>query len=177
MKIMIASDIHGSAKYCKDVLDAFERENCDRLCLLGDLLYHGPRNPLPEGYDPAETARLLSSYSAKITCVLGNCDSEVDQLVLSFPIFSHYAEIFADGHRIVLSHGHRDVPPLSEGDSYITGHTHVTVCERRDGVNYLNPGSVSLPKEGTVRGYIIYESDEFVCKTLDGKEYDRLKIL
>lgn len=166
MKFLIASDIHGSAKWCRLLLEAFEREKADMLLLCGDILYHGPRNPLPDKYAPMEVAEMLSSVKDKVLCVRGNCDSEVDQMVLPFPLTPDYAAVYADGKKFYLSHGHRDVPPLNDGDVYVTGHTHVphNVCE--DGVLYLNPGSVSLPKDGSEHGYIVYENGEFAFKSL-----------
>ena len=173
MKILIASDIHGSAKYCSKILNAVECEGAEKLVLLGDILYHGPRNPLPEEYAPAEVAKLLSGVKDKIICVRGNCDSEVDQMVLPFPVLSDYAAIFADGVNIYLSHGHKDTPPLSPADVYITGHTHMPLCTREEGFLHLNPGSVSLPKdEKQTRGYILFDSGTFTFKTLDGKIYN-----
>ncbi len=174
MKFVIASDIHGSLKYGKELLTAFERENADKLLLLGDILYHGPRNPLPDEYAPAKVAEALGAFKEKILCVRGNCDSEVDQMVLPFPITADYAAVFADGVNIYLSHGHRTVPPLSETDVYITGHTHVPLCEKC-GYLHLNPGSVSLPKENSERGYILFDNGTFYFKTLDGKIYNTVK--
>lgn len=174
MKLLIASDIHGSAKYCKELLNAFEREGADKLVLLGDILYHGPRNPLPEEYAPAEVAKLLSGIKEKIICVRGNCEAEVDQMVLPFPILSDYAAIFADGVNIYLSHGHRAVPPLTSSDVYITGHTHLPMNTHDEGFLHLNPGSVSLPKDDNkTRGYILFEDGNFYFKTLDGIVYDK----
>ena len=175
MKLLIASDLHGSAKYCRALLAAFEREKAEKLLLLGDILYHGPRNPLPDGYAPQEAAELLSNYKTKIMCVRGNCDSEVDQMVLAFPITPDYALVSADGVNIYLSHGHREVPPLCEDDVYITGHTHVPLIEKRSFL-HLNPGSVSLPKEASERGYIVYENRTFTFKTLDGREYKQVTV-
>lgn len=173
MKVLIASDIHGSAKYCRLLLDAFSREGAEKLLLLGDILYHGPRNPLPEEYSPAETARMLSEIKQKILCVRGNCDSEVDQMVLPFPVLSDYA-IFSDGKvNLYLSHGHKQTPPVADG-VYITGHTHVPLNSRDEGFLHLNPGSISLPKdERQTRGYIVYENGVFTFSTLDGEVYDR----
>lgn len=174
MKLLIASDIHGSAKYCRELLSAFERENADKMVLLGDILYHGPRNPLPEEYSPAEVAKLLGGIKEKILCVRGNCEAEVDQMVLPFPVLSDYAAIFTDGTTIYFSHGHRAVPPLTPTDVYVTGHTHVPVNTREDGFLHLNPGSVSLPKDDKkTRGYILFDSGTFYFKTLDGKIYDK----
>lgn len=177
VKLLIASDIHGSAKYTRELLDAFEREEADKLILLGDILYHGPRNPLPEEYAPAEVAKTLGEVKEKIICVRGNCDSEVDQMVLPFPILSDYAAVFADGANIYLSHGHREQPPLNAGDVYITGHTHVPLSTREEGFLHLNPGSVSLPKDDAeTRGYILYDGGIFYFKTLAGKLYDKVAI-
>lgn len=171
MKLLIASDIHGSAKWCRELLNAFSREKADKLLLLGDILYHGPRNPLPENYCPAEVAEMLNGVKEKIISVRGNCESEVDQMVLAFPCLSDYAAVFADGVNIYLSHGHRDVPPLKESDVYLTGHTHVPLKERC-GYIHLNPGSVSLPKENSQRGYILFDGGAFYFKTLSGEIYD-----
>lgn len=177
IKLVIASDIHGSAKYCKLILEALEREDADKLVLLGDILYHGPRNPLPEEYAPAEVAKLLGGIKEKVLCVRGNCDSEVDQMVLPFPILSDYAAIYADGVNIYLSHGHREIPPLTSADVYVTGHTHVPLNTRKDGFLHLNPGSVSLPKdEKSTRGYILFDGGTFYFKTLDGAIYDKASI-
>ena len=175
MRLLIASDIHGSYKYCSELLSAFEREGADKLLLLGDVLYHGPRNPLPDEYAPAKVAGILGTVKEKILCVRGNCDSEVDQMVLSFPITADYAAVFADGVNIYLSHGHRAVPPLCDNDVYITGHTHVPLCEKC-GYLHLNPGSVSLPKENSGRGYILFDSGAFYFKTLDGKTFNKVEV-
>lgn len=165
MKLLIASDIHGSAFWCKKLVQAFNRENADKLVLLGDILYHGPRNPLPDGYNPQEVANELSTIKEKIICVRGNCDAEVDQLVLPFPVMSEYGIIFDGNQKIYISHGHREVPPLLSGDVYVTGHTHVPTDENI-GYRHLNPGSVALPKENSAHGYILYENGEFIFKTL-----------
>lgn len=176
IKLLIASDLHGSAKYCREILKAFEREGADALILLGDILYHGPRNPLPEEYNPKEVSELLSVYKNKILCVRGNCDSEVDQAVLPFPILSDGAMVFADGLRIYLAHGHNPAPPLETGDVYITGHTHVPQKDD-EGYLHLNPGSVALPKDdGLTRGYILYTDGVFYFRTLDGKTYDKAEV-
>lgn len=176
MKILIASDIHGSAKYCRLLLNAFKREGAEKLLLLGDILYHGPRNPLPEEYSPKDVAEMLDALKEKIICVRGNCDSEVDQMVLTFPVLSDYAAFCTDGITMYLSHGHRDVPPMCPENVYITGHTHVPLNTSDEGYYHINPGSVSLPKENSAHGYILYEDRVFEFKTLDGDIYDTLKI-
>jgi len=167
MKLFICSDIHGSATWCKRVVERFAEEKADRLIILGDVLYHGPRNPLPDGYSPKDVCALLNPLKDKILAVRGNCDSEVDQMVLQFNISSDYAEVYDGKIKIVFSHGHRAVPPLGRGDVYITGHTHVPLSiTEKEGYLHLNPGSISLPKENSPRGYILYENGEFIFKTL-----------
>lgn len=153
MKWMIASDIHGSEPWCRRMLERFAEEGAERLVLLGDFLYHGPRNGLPEGYDPKAVLALLNGEREKLLAVRGNCDGEVDQMVLNFPILSEYALLAAEGLRIYATHGHHGCeaspPPLCPGDILLCGHTHVPACHVHEDFIYLNPGSVSLPKEGS----------------------------
>lgn len=170
MKIFIASDIHGSAYWCEKMLEAYRAEKADRMLLLGDILYHGPRNDLPDDYAPKKVIELLSEYKNEILCVRGNCDTEVDQMVLPFPILADYALISADGVDIYATHGHKfgkdNPPPLKKGDILLCGHTHVAADEECDGFRYINPGSVSIPKEDTGHGYIVFEKGSFVRKML-----------
>jgi putative phosphoesterase len=176
MKLMIASDIHGSAYYCKALLEAFEREQADRLLLLGDILYHGPRNDLPREYAPKEVIAMLNGMKEKIFCVRGNCDTEVDQMVLQFPILADYC-ILPVGKRLVYAtHGHNfnlnALPPLQPGDILLHGHTHIPAWEGFGNGNlYLNPGSVSIPKAGSHNSYMILESKTAQWKSLDGGIY------
>lgn len=169
-KLMIASDIHGSALWCRALLDAFAREGADRLLLLGDLLYHGPRNDLPDGYAPKEVIAMLSDVREKILAVRGNCDTEVDQMVLPFPILADYAVLDVGGVTLYATHGHiwnsSHLPPLCPGDVLVYGHTHVPEDVVADGVRCLNPGSVSIPKNGSARGCLILENGVFTRKTL-----------
>ena len=177
MKWMIASDIHGSAHFCRILLEAFEREGAERLVLLGDLLYHGPRNPLPEGYAPMEVAAMLNPLKEKLLCVRGNCDAEVDQMVLEFPIMTDYAVIPQKGFDIFVTHGHlfeEKKPPLKRGDVLLMGHTHVQTCELAGEYTLCNPGSVSLPKPGSYRGYIVLEDGVLTWKTLEGRPMMKL---
>jgi putative phosphoesterase len=171
MKILIASDIHGSAYYCRKLLDAYRAEGAEMLLLLGDVLYHGPRNDLPEEYAPKTVIPMLNALKNEIICVRGNCDTEVDQMVLEFPIMSQNAVIFADGVKIYATHGHKFnkdcLPPLCEGDVLVYGHTHVALDEVGGGVRCLNPGSVSIPKQNTGHGYILFDGGEFTRKLLD----------
>ena len=162
MKWMIASDLHGSAYYCRKMLEAFEREGADRLFLLGDLLYHGPRNDLPREYAPKEVIPLLNGKKEKLLCVRGNCDAEVDQMVLEFPVLADYAVLPVGRRLIYATHGHiyhvKNLPPLAPGDVLLHGHTHVPAwTEFGQGNLYLNPGSVSIPKENSPHSYMTLE--------------------
>ena len=175
MKYMIASDIHGSAFYCKQLLEAYEREGADRLLLLGDILYHGPRNDLPKEYAPKEVIAMLNNMKQEILCVRGNCDTEVDQMVLEFPILAEYALISNGNRMIFVTHGHKmnkDNPPmLKAGDVLLNGHFHVPACEEVGEFIYMNPGSVSIPKENSAHSYMIMEDGIFSWKDLEGNEY------
>ncbi len=174
MKWFIASDIHGSAYYCRALLHAWEREGADRLLLLGDLLYHGPRNDLPKDYAPKEVIAMLNQRAKDILCVRGNCEAEVDQMVLSFPVLADYALLETAGHLVFATHGHHfneeQLPPLHPGDILLHGHTHVPVCREHGDYVYMNPGSVSIPKEGSWHGYMTMEDGLFLWKDLDGEE-------
>lgn len=166
MKLLIASDLHGSAYYCRALLDAFQRERADRMVLLGDLLYHGPRNDLPEQYDTKAVTSMLNSIADKLLCVRGNCDAEVDQMVLSFPVLADYAFLFVDSLTICATHGHLygpdNPPPLSTGDFLLCGHTHLPVRRSYGKFTYLNPGSLSLPKSNTPHSYMTLEDGTFI---------------
>ncbi len=179
MKLMIASDIHGSAYYCRALLDAFSEEGAGRLLLLGDILYHGPRNDFPRDYAPKKVITMLNEISSAIFCVRGNCDSEVDQMVLEFPILADYAVLTAGERLVYATHGHvyntGNLPPLRPGDILLHGHTHVPAWEEFGENNlYLNPGSVSIPKEDSCHGYMTLEENTAVWKNLDGREYHRM---
>ena len=180
MKLMIASDIHGSAGSCRKMLDQFEKEGAQRLLLLGDLLYHGPRNDLPEDYRPKEVISLLNGKKQSLLCVRGNCEAEVDQMVLEFPVLSDSMILFLDGRMVFATHGHifheDHLPPLQEGDILLHGHTHVPVLENRGSYILLNPGSVSLPKQNTAKSYMIYENGVFTLKDLDGDKLNSLSV-
>ncbi len=179
MKYMIASDIHGSAYWCRRMLECFAAERADRLLLLGDILYHGPRNDLPRDYAPKEVTKMLNAHASSVLCVRGNCDTEVDQMVLSFPILADYALISEGSTLIFATHGHHfhadALPPLHTGDVLLHGHTHVPLCTQRNGIAVLNPGSVSIPKEDSAHGCMILENAVFTWKTLDGAAYHSWK--
>lgn len=171
-KIIIASDIHGSAYWCAQLLQAFENEGADKLLLLGDLLYHGPRNDFPDEYSPKKVFAMLNAIKEKITCVRGNCDSEVDQMVLEFPIMADYALLEACGRTLFATHGHlfnADMPPLlKEGDLLLNGHFHNPCNQKMDnGAIYVNCGSVSLPKDGTPHSYLLLDENVLYFKDLE----------
>ena len=175
MKLMFASDIHGDYNCALATIEKYKEEKADQLILLGDILYHGPRNDLPSGYAPKQVIALLNEHKADLVCVRGNCDTEVDQMVLEFPILADYMLIFERGHRFFITHGHHyntQTPPLlNSGDLLIHGHTHVlTATPFGDGLTYLNPGSVSLPKENNPPSYMIYENERFTIKDFEGNE-------
>lgn len=164
MKIMIASDIHGSAFYCNKLIEYYKNSGCQKLVLLGDVLYHGPRNDLPKQYAPKEVIAILNEIKEEILCVRGNCDTEVDQMVLSFPVLADYAVIFDGDNTLYLSHGHKTAEleaKLQNGDVLLCGHTHVPTVKESENFVYINPGSVSIPKENSPNSYIIYENGEF----------------
>lgn len=172
MKWLIASDIHGSAYYCKEILRVFKEEKADRILLLGDILYHGPRNRLPDNYDPKEVIALLNAHKNDILCVRGNCDTEVDQMVLEFPIMAEYAVLTEGTKMIFATHGHKwnedHLPPLHEGDILLHGHTHIPVCKELKTCVLMNPGSTTLPKEKSHHGYMTLENGVFFWKDFDG---------
>lgn len=182
MKYMIASDLHGSAAHVARLLDAWRREGADTLLLLGDLLYHGPRNMLPEGYDTKQVLAMLNSLAGHIIAVRGNCDAEVDQWVLDFPIMADYEIIEYGTRKLFLTHGHlydpiEKLPPIGAEDVMLSGHTHVPASFRNSGgVWFLNPGSVSIPKNGSPHSYMTLEGDVFLWKTLEGEVYRELSL-
>ena len=172
MVLMIASDIHGSAYWCRELVGAFEKEGAERLLLLGDILYHGPRNALPKEYNPQDVVEMLNKLKEKIICVRGNCEAEVDQMLLKFPVMADYAAVVTDDITIYATHGHiyNETNPLlfCKGAILACGHTHVPKCEKHDGFIYMNPGSVSIPKEDSHHGYIIYRDGAFQWKDFLG---------
>ena len=170
MKLLIASDIHGSAFWCGKLLEVLEEEKPDKLLLLGDLLYHGPRNDLPRDYCPKQVIPMLSAHKNIILAVRGNCEAEVDQMVLPFPCMADNAMLLVDGTTFFLTHGHHHgpdhLPPLDAGSVLLSGHTHVKLDEIREGIRCLNPGSVSIPKDGS-HSCLIYEKGEFRFRILE----------
>ncbi len=163
MKLVIASDIHGSAFWCGKLMELLEQEKPDKLVLLGDLLYHGPRNDLPRDYAPKQVIPMLSAWQDKIICVRGNCEAEVDQMVLPFPCMAD-CNILEGETPFYLTHGHlwnpEKLPALPEGAVFLFGHTHVKMDQDVNGVRCLNPGSVSIPKDGS-HSCLVYENGQF----------------
>ena len=175
MKLMIASDLHGSAYCVKKLMDAYAAEKPEKLLLLGDLLYHGPRNALPRDYDCMAVAGMLNAVRENIIAVRGNCDCEVDQMVLEFPVLGDYALLEWEGLTLYATHGHvwneDHLPPMARGTVLLNGHFHVPACREHEGYVYMNPGSVSIPKEGSAGSYMVAERGTFLWKNLDGETY------
>lgn len=180
MKWFIASDIHGSAYYCEKMLEDYKRENADRLLLLGDILYHGPRNDLPRDYAPKKVIAMLSPFKDEVFSVRGNCDSEVDQMVLPFPVLAEYSVLDLGKRLVFATHGHifneKKMLPMKSGDILLYGHTHVPRCEEKLGFIFMNPGSVSIPKENSAHGYMTLEDGVFLWKKLGGEVYNEYRV-
>ena len=172
MKYFVMSDIHGSSFYLKKAMERFEKENADFILILGDILYHGARNDLPKGYNPKEIIEILNKNAEIIMAVRGNCESEVDQMVLDFPIQASYSNMIFEGKRLFITHGHlyseKNKVKLPENSCFLSGHTHILKAEKIDGIHYLNPGSISIPKNNNPHSYAILDNNEFIVKTLDG---------
>lgn len=180
MKLFFISDIHGSLYYLEKAIENYKKEAADFIVILGDELYHGARNDLPQGYNPKGVTKLLNKYSDKIIAVRGNCDSEVDEMVLNFPIMSTYSSILYNSKRLFLTHGHvygeDNLPKLSDGDVLIYGHTHIPVAKKENGIFIINPGSISIPKENNPNSYGVLENNIFKIKALDGNTFLELDI-
>ncbi len=181
MKLLIASDIHGSEHYAKEIARVYEEENPRYLILLGDILYHGARNNLPKGYNPQGVIKILNNYKDRIVAVRGNCDSEVDQMVLDFDIMSTSSNILIDRNRFFITHGHiyneDKMPNIPAGTVFISGHTHVPRAELKDGYYFINPGSTTLPKKDSANSYAIYEQNRIEIKDFDGNVIDSIDIV
>jgi len=161
MKLMFISDIHGSDHWLDKALDVYKKGGFNRLVILGDILYHGPRNPLPQGYNPQEVIRKLNVLSEEIIAIRGNCDSEVDQMVLDFPILNNEAHLLLQGQDFYLCHGHHldegNLPKLKKGTIICHGHTHIPRNETVGDYTIFNPGSIALPKMETAHSYGVYD--------------------
>ena len=176
MRLVIASDLHGSAYYCRELINRINEENPDRILLLGDILYHGPRNALPAEYNPPAVCEMLNPLANKIICVQGNCDSEVDSMVLKFCVLNKSAVICDEKILFTAVHGHHlddnTVITPAEGDIVLYGHTHIPDDSVKNGVRYINPGSVSIPKQNSPHSYILYENGTFTWKDVTtGEKY------
>ncbi len=180
MKILFASDIHGSEYYTRKLTDKYRELSCDKMILLGDLLYHGPRNDLPKGYNPKGVIKILNDMSDEIISVRGNCEAEVDQMVLDFSCMSDYFIMFEKGRMFFVTHGHlfncENPPKLKSGDLLIHGHTHVRKIEKFKDNLYINPGSVSLPKENNPPTFMIYEDGKFTIYDFEMKVLNEVSI-
>ena len=182
MKLLVISDIHGSYYYAKKILEIEKRENPDKIVLLGDLYYHGPRNDLTEGYNPMEVSKILNSLKDKLIVTKGNCDAEVDEMISEFP-FKEYVEMNVNGYNLFLSHGHKynidNLPPIGvKIDIMMYGHFHVGFIKEKDGIVFANPGSISLPKENSKHSYLIFDDNKLILKDVDGtviEEYNLKK--
>ena len=171
MKWYVVSDIHGSSKNLKKVLEYFDQDG-DYLVVLGDILYHGPRNNIPESYEPKVVAKMLNERKTKVLALRGNCDGEVDQMMLEFPITSDYLIMPFDGYKIFMTHGHlydtNELPWLDLNDAVLFGHIHIPLAEKINGRITLNPGSISIPKMNNVPSFGVLENNEFKVLDLDG---------
>ena len=180
MKWFIASDIHGSAYYCRKLLEAFAQEECSKMILLGDILYHGPRNDLPSEYAPKEVIAMLNLLKDRVYSIRGNCEAEVDQMVLDFPVLADYCLLPVGKHMIFCTHGHiyneNHLPPMMPGDSLLYGHTHIPRAERCEDKWMLNPGSVSIPKDGNPHSYAVLDDGVFTVKSMDGASFMSVEI-
>ncbi len=180
MKVLFASDIHGSAYFCGKLLEIYRQSGADRLVLLGDILYHGPRNDLPRDYNPKQVITMLNQYKDQIYAIRGNCDTEVDQMVLEFPILADYALLSLNGKTFYATHGHiynqDNLPPVMPGDILIHGHTHLLKAENTGKITVLNPGSVSIPKGGNPNTYALLEGAVFTIFTLDGDVVKQVRL-
>jgi putative phosphoesterase len=176
MKLMIVSDIHGSAYYCERMINTYKEEKAEKILLLGDVLYHGPRNDLPKEYNPKKVIDMLNEISSELLCVRGNCDAEVDQMVLNFPIMADYCILYLENRMIFATHGHKfnedNTPLLKKGDILLNGHTHIPKCTEHESYIYMNPGSISIPKAGSSNSYMIIENNKILWKNLDGNCYN-----
>lgn len=172
MKIMFISDIHGMASTLTKALKHADEHQCDRLVILGDILYHGPRNGVPDLYNPTEVVELLNARKDQIIAVRGNCDAEVDQMLLNFPIMSDYSELICGSSHFFLTHGHlwneSHQPDLPAGCILAHGHTHIAEIKKADsGLTVFNPGSISLPKNTVVKSFGWLENNNLSIRALE----------
>lgn len=174
MKYLIVSDIHGASDSAKTICEVFEKEKCDYILLLGDILYHGPRNDLPNNYCPKEVIKLLNNYSDKIIAIKGNCEAEVDSMVLSFKI-NDYLDMNINDLKCHLEHGHHLDLYNGDCDIILYGHTHIPDNSTKNNIRYFNPGSITIPKNNTKRSYAIWDNHSIVLYDIDNNKLDELK--
>ena len=174
MKYLVVSDIHGSYYYAKKLEQIIMKENPSKIILLGDLYYHGPRNSLTDEYNPMKVSKILNKYKDNIICTRGNCDAEVDEMISEFK-FEEYIQININGLDFFFSHGHiyniDKIPPI--GDIIVYGHFHTGYIKEKDGLVFVNPGSISLPKNNTAHSYLIIDNNELILKDIDGKVIEK----
>lgn len=165
MKILVVSDIHGSNYYMDKIIEIYNKEKADRIILLGDLYYHGPRNPLPKDYNPMEVSKKLNSMKEIIRSVKGNCDAEVDEMISEFELENMIKEEI-NGKKIIFTHGHKNNidKPIEDADILVYGHFHTCFIKEKDGIIYVNPGSISLPKNDTPNSYLLIEDNKLIIK-------------
>lgn len=178
MNYLVVSDIHGAYSGAQAIEDALKYHNLKNTLCLGDVLYHGPRNDLPNDYAPKKVIPIMNQLKNNIICVRGNCEAEVDQMVLEFPCMADYNIVPMKTHKVFMSHGHiyspNNLPTLNENDCFLSGHTHIPTAYQKDGIYLLNPGSISLPKEDHPRTYAVLTDDSFTVYTLEHKEYMKI---
>ena len=178
MKLLILSDIHGSYYYAKKILEITQKENPDKIALLGDLYYHGPRNPFPTEYNPMKVSEILNSLKENLMCVKGNCDAEVDEMISDFKLEENL-KLNVNGYKIFLTHGHKynmDKLPQEEFDIMMYGHFHVGFIKKQNGKIFANPGSISLPKNDSKNSYLVLQDNNLVLKDIDGNVLEYLNI-
>lgn len=178
MKVLVISDIHGSSYYARKIEEIVKKENPEKIVLLGDLYYHGPRNELSQEYAPMEVAKILNSLKDKLMVVRGNCDAEVDEMISEFKFEEHILTNI-NGKNIYFTHGHKyniENIPYEDFDILIYGHIHQGFIQEKEGYLFANPGSISLPKGGTEHSYLILEENQITLKDVDGRILQEYKL-
>lgn len=177
MKLLVVSDIHGSAYYAEKIPEIFEKEKADKIIVLGDLYYHGPRNPLTKDYSPMKVAEILNSLKDRLDVIKGNCDAEVDEMISEFK-FKEHLLLDVNNMKVYFTHGHKnnmDNLPDEQIDMMVYGHFHTGFIVKKDGIIFANPGSISLPKDNTKNSYLILDKESIVLKDIDGNVIDEFK--
>lgn len=170
---MLVSDIHGCRPALETVLKFYDEQHCNMLCILGDILNYGPRNSIPNGLDPKGIVEILNARASDIVAIRGNCDGEVDQMLLHFPILGDYLLLVDEGKKLFLTHGHvynKDKMPQGHFDAIVYGHTHLWEMTPIDGTVVCNTGSITFPKGGNEPTFMTYEHGTFTAYNLEGKK-------